>query len=123
MCVCVCAARSGTDSQPIRPLALPYRECHRVGRQLPGEALGQQSAAPNIFIVLLYYILVLELAGGGRKAYEPTDRPAPPPRGDTRIVACGGTGALTGAGEVGTLLPAHPSVGGTYQVKNQCRKC
>ena len=54
MCVSVCAARSGTDSQPIRPLALPRWECHRVGRQLPGEALGQQSAAPNIFLLHYY---------------------------------------------------------------------
>ena len=62
MYMCVCVARSGADSQPIRPLALPYRECHRVGRQLPGEALGQQSAAPNTF----YCIIISGIGPGTR---------------------------------------------------------
>ena len=40
---------------------------------------------------------------------EPADRPAPPPAGDARIFADGGTGATAEAGEAGAQAPALPS--------------
>ena len=116
---CCCGARSCTDTQPIRPLARPYWASHRVGRQVPGETLGQHSVTP--YYVQYFHMCRPRSCGQWSAAHEPTNRPAPPAAGDTRIVASGGTGAATGAGEVGARLPALPSfVGSASRPSSSC---